>query len=229
MTIASLAPLTTRAAIGLLAALAALSLWAGAARAQFDQKQCFDALMTGPTGLAQVAGKPGAGHGDYLALMAQNINAGVASGHPLIYASELWDMSQLDADGKVAMRDTLAKLRAAIGDYIVVVMASELRRIAPVYLMRDGRFVPPVIKSVRSVGSPPSRFAYEIGSPTGDHGRTVPAISILVSMADCKLIDLSLGDSSFLVSIGQDIKAIGDLAEAERRLRAKAAEIAAAQ
>ena len=218
-----------RTTLGLLIAAAVLCLDAGAPRAQFDAKQCFNALMLGPSGLGNVAEKPGASHGDYLALVAQNINTGVASGHPLIYANELWDMSKLDAAQKAAMRDTLAKLRAAIGDYIVVAMAAELRRVTPIFLMREGRFVPPKVKAIRTVGTPPSRYAYEIDSPTGDHGRTVPTMSILVSRADCKLIDLSLGDSSFLVSIGQDIKAIGDLAEAERRLRAKAAEITAAQ
>lgn len=218
-----------RTTLGLSIAAAVLCLGAGAPRAQFDAKQCFNALMLGPTGLGTVAERPGASHGDYLALLAQNIDTGAASGHPLIYVNELWDMSQLDAAQKAAMRDTLAKLRAAIGDYIVVAMASELRRITPIYLVSNGRFLPPKVKSIRTVGTPPSRYVYEIDSPTGDHGRTVPAMSILVSRNDCKLIDLSLGDSSFLVSIGQDIKAIGDLAEAERQLRAKAAEISAAQ
>jgi hypothetical protein len=120
-------------------------------------------------------------------------------------------------------------VRAAIGDYVVVVMAAQLRRVTPVYLMRDGRFVPPAVKATRTVGNPPNRYAYDLGSPTGDHGKTVPAMSMLVTGGDCKIIDFSLGDSSFLVSIGQDLQAIGDLEEAERQLRAKIAEITAAQ
>lgn len=215
--------------LGLLIAATTIGLGTEAPRAQFESEQCFNALMMGPSGLKPVAEKAGASHSDYVALLAANINVNIASGQPLIHVADLWDMRNLSVDEKVAMRNTIAKLRSAIADYIVVALASELRRVTPRFLTRDGRFTPPAIKSVRPLGTPPTRYAYDIAPPPGDYGVPIPAISLLVGRDDCKLVDMGLANASFLTSIGQDIKTIGDLAEAERQLRAKSAEIAAAQ
>ena len=212
-------------------ALAVIALFVSstAARAQFEPNQCFEALTSGPTGLKNVAENPSAGAGDYLQLVAQNTRLDIVSGRPLVYVADLFDPNQLNAEQQAAMQQKLTRLRAAIGDYVVVVMATELRRVTPEFLVKQGRFVPPVVQRVQNIGSPPTRYGIEIAAPSGDHGKRVPPMGMLVNRQDCKLVDFVIGRASLLDSIGQDLKAIGDLDEAERQLRAKIAEITAAQ